>query len=257
MVTDKQSGTAEPDISGQNEPQDSRDYLRGRAAKWLVENVNRARRSPQFENALGAITRCITPEFREHGMDLAGTLASFACIEFSKKHGGGKRSLEEMWALGTGKTWKALCEFPERLRRIAKEMNQINETAFFAPAVYVNAKTIQAEIARKRFEQLPVTVNLYATALEMHTARIPKQWTKMIPPAPRGPSWPVPTLSYTVRVVTGKWHDKEIAELLNAGALALDVKGWNGVDALNIAQARSRWKKANPPSTQSSVKGTS
>lgn len=256
MVNDKQSGTVEPNVSGQNEPQDSRDYLRDHATKWLVETVNRARRSPRFENALAAITLCITPEVRERGMDLAGTLAAFACIEVSKKHGGGKKSLEGLWALGTGKTWKAMCEFPERLRRIAKEMKQINETAFFAPAAYVNAKTTQAEIIRKRFEQLPTTVNLYATALEMHTARIPKQWAKMILPVPRRPSWPVQALSYTVRFVTGKWHDKEVAELLNAGALALDLKGWNGVDALNIAQARSRWKKANPPSMPS-LKGTS
>jgi hypothetical protein len=249
MVNDKQSGTPAPNISGQNEPQDLRDYLRGHAAKWLVENVNRARRSARFENALTAITRCIAPEV-ECGMDLAGTLAAFACIEVSKKHGGGKKSLEGLWALGTGKTWKALCEFPERLRRIAKEMAQINESACLAPALYANAKTIQAQIIRKRLEQLPATVNFYATALEMHTARIPKQWAKMIqaqfPDRPRGPSWSVPVFSHIVRVATGKWHDKEIAELLNAGALALDVKGWNGVDALNIAQARSRWKKANP-----------
>ena len=248
MVDEKQSDPVETNTSGQNEPQDSGDYLRDHAAKWLIRIISRARQSPRFEHALAAITRCVTPEVRERGMDLAGILAAFACIEVSKRHGGGKKSLEKLWAFETGKTWKTLGEFPDRLRRMAKEIEQINVSPFFAPALYVNVKTIQAQLVRKRFEQLPGIINLYATGLEIHTARIPKQWAEAVPTSPSGPSWLLLLLSYTIKVVTGKWHDKEVAELLNAGAIALDVKAWGGVDALNVAQARSRWKKAKPPS---------
>jgi hypothetical protein len=225
----------------EDESQDARDYLGGHAAKWLIEKVNRVRRSPRFENALGAITACATPQVREHGMDLAGTLAALACIEVYKKRGRGTKSLEKLWAIGTGKTWKALGEFPDRLRRVAKEVEQINMSPLFAPAAYVNVKTIQADIFRKRLEQLPGIMNFYATGLEMHMTRVPKYWDQAFPPSPQGPSQTLLILSYTVKVCTGKWRDTQVADLLNAAAIALAEN--REFEALTIAQARARFKK--------------
>jgi len=225
----------------QDDSQGASDYLRSQAAKWLVESVRRARKCQRFEDALTAINECLTPHVRESEMDLASLLASFACMEVYQKRGKGKKSLEKFWPVGTGKTWKALREFPERLRRMAKEIEQVNRSSFFAPPFFVNAKTTQAGLVRKRFEQLPGIITLYATGLEMHIARVPKLWAQSLPQSPQGPSLVLLGLSHTVKVCTGKWRDKEVAELLNAAAIALGEK--REYDALYIAQARARWKK--------------
>lgn len=224
-----------------DEPQDIRDYLGGRAAKWLIERVDRAKREQRFENALSAITQHLSKQMRESGMDLTGPIAGFACLATSTGRSGGRKSFEKLAALGTGKTWKALAEFPERLRRIAKEVEQVNKSLFFAPALYVNAKTTQAEIVRKRFEQLPGIMSFYATGMEVHIARTPKLWAKTFPPSQGRHSPWLLLLSYAVKLATGKWHDAEVAELLNATAVALDET--REFDALTIAQARSRFKK--------------
>lgn len=224
-----------------DEPQDAREYLGGEAAKWLKERVDHAKKNERFERALAAITISLTSQVQEHVMALDDTLAAFACLGVSRKRGGGRKSFEKLAALGTGKTWKALAEFPERLRRIAKEVEQINKSPFFAPALYVNAKTTQAEIVRKRFEQLPGIISFYATGLEVHIDRTPNLWAKTFPPSQGGHSQWLLLLSYAVKLATGKWHDAEVAELLNATAVALDET--REFDALTIAQARSRFKK--------------
>jgi len=52
---------------------------------------------------------------------------------------------------------------------------------------------------------------------------------------------PLLRLSEVAEMATGKWHDREVADLLNAAALALDKE--SQFDAMTIAQARSRRKK--------------
>lgn len=232
----------EPSTAAQSQDQlrGARDYLRGHAEKWLVENVSRARKCQRFEEALATITGCLIPQVRESG-DLAETLAAFACIAVCKKRGRGKKSLEELLSIGTCKTWKALSEFPERLRRMAQEVEQINKSVLLAPPMYVNKKTMEAEIVRKRLNQLPGIMHLYATGLEMHIERMPKQLMELFRPSPNGePNWLL-LLSYSVRIATGKYRDREVAELLNTAAISLGEK--KQFDALDIAQARSRHRR--------------
>jgi hypothetical protein len=229
----------------QDEPQDVGNDLIGRAAKWILEDVNRLRKCRQFEEALTAITNRLSPHAVKFGMDTGNILATFACMAVYRKRGGRKELLEKVWAMGSRKTWKALREFPARLRRIAEEIEQVNRSLFFAPAVFVNAKTLQASLIKKRFEVLPGIIRFYATGLEMHIARIPKLWAQTLPPKPKGPSQSLLLLSRSVKVCSGKWHDQEVAELLNAAAVGLGVN--REFDAIQIAQTRGRSKKVKIP----------
>jgi hypothetical protein len=218
--------------------------LEAHAARWLIERESRVRQSPQFERALKAITDCEKEWPR--GRDLAGPLAAFACLAVSpnRPH---RKSWQKLWALETGKTWKALKDFPKRLRSMADEVKRVNASVFFSPAQIANAKTLKAEIVRKRFNQLPGIMHVYAAALEAHIARVPDLTAKSLPQASGGghSHWIV-LLSYTVKLATGKWRDREVAEFLNVTARALGElrpEEEDRFDALTIAQARSRFKK--------------
>jgi hypothetical protein len=224
-----------------NELLDARDYLSGHAAKWLIEKVNRARQCQRVKNALAAITQNQSEQARKRGMDLAGSLAAFACLEVSNKRGGGKKSFEKLAALGTGKTWKALAEFPERVRRMAREVEQVNASPRFAPPIFANADNLKAQRARKYFNMLPGIMLVYAGGLEAHIKRVPGFFEESFPRSSGGPSQWLLLLSYTVRVATDKWRDREVAELLSATAIALGKN--REFDAQTIAQARSRLKK--------------
>jgi hypothetical protein len=152
-----------------------------------------------------------------------------------------KKSLKNLWALGTGKTWKALREFPDRLRRMAKEVEQINASPLFAPARYINVKTTRAGFVRTGLEQLPAIMSFYANGLEMHIARLPKDWGQHFSASRQGYPPVLLYLSQIVKLFTGRWHDAKVADLLNAAAIALDERC--EFDFLTIAQARSRFKK--------------
>ena len=225
----------------QDEPQDARDYLSGHAAKWLIERVNPATQCQRFENALAAIAQNQSEQVSKRGMDLSGSLAAFACLEVSNKRGRGKKSFQKLAALGTGKTWKALIEFPERVRHMARDVEQLNLSPFFAPPIFANADNLKAQMARKYFKMLPGIMLVCAAGLEAHIKRVPGFFEKSFPRSSGGPSQSLLLLSYTVKVATDKWRDKEVAELLNATAIALGEN--REFDALTIAQARSRFKK--------------
>jgi hypothetical protein len=180
------------------------------------------------------------------GGDLAGPLTAFVCLAVSPR-GQYRRSWEKLWTLETGKTWKALKDFPRRLENMADEVERVNSSFFFSPAQIANAKTLKAEFARKHFNQLPGILHVYAAALEAHIERTPDLTARIFPQSPGGgPSQWVLLLSYTVKQATGKWRDREVAELLNAGARVLGEvrpEQEDRFDALTIAQARARFKK--------------
>lgn len=162
-------------------------------------------------------------------------------MEVSNKRGGGKKSFEKLAALGTGKTWKALAEFPERVRRMSREVERVNASPFFAPPIFANADNLKAQMARKYFRMLSGIMRVYAGGLEAHIKRVPRFFEKGFPRSSGGPSQWLLLLSYSVRLATDKWRDKEVAELLNATAIALGEN--REFDALTISQARSRFKK--------------
>jgi hypothetical protein len=199
---------------------------------------NRIRTNARFARALKAITDCQKQWMVES--DLAGLLAIFAFLAVSPNRRGYRKLREKVWPPETGKTWKVLKGFPDRLRKMAKEVERLNVSVFFAPATHLTAKTPQAEVVRRRFEGLPGCLRVYAEYVRRCMERLPAELQAALSWAPKKPL-SLLFLSTMVKAATGKWYDREVAELLNAAAIALDEKGQ--FDYLTIAQARYRWKK--------------
>jgi hypothetical protein len=132
---------------------------------------------------------------------------------------------------------------------MAKEVEQVNASTFFSTSMFFNAKTRQAELVRKRLGVLPGIMRVYAAGLENHIARVPDLTVKSYPSSSDAQARWLVLLSYVVKLATGKWMDKEVAELLNATAIALGER--REFDALTVTQHRSRWKKREVTVTRS------
>jgi hypothetical protein len=115
---------------------------------------------------------CLKGPLQDHGITPVESLTSCACLAVAC-HAPTRKTWEELWASGTGRTWKALKDFPDRLRPMAKEVEQVNESPFFAPFMFVNAKARHAELVRKRLSVLPGIMRVYAAGLEAHIAGVP------------------------------------------------------------------------------------
>jgi hypothetical protein len=59
-------------------------------------------------------------------------------------------------------------------------------------------------------------------------------------------------LSHFAKAMTGRYCDTEIADLLNATAMAMGCENLAGIDALDLAQARHRYRVPTPymPTTE-------
>ncbi len=224
------------------------DSLDDRARRWLSERTDRLKSNTRFARALKAI---IALQFTGlYPPDLALTLTFFACMAVTPK-GSSRKPWEKIWALETGKTWKSLTEFPDRLRRMADEIERVNGSLWFSPAQYISAQTRMGELVRKRFEILPGMLRLYAAGLKLRNARLPVLKDQVYPPSKGTPMNYIVGVSCVVKVTTGRYRDREVADLLNAAAVALEKKDLEEkrsmarFDALTIAQARSRFFKRN------------
>lgn len=215
------------------------------AMDWINSRLARVMRDADFGRALRAITeRGSTPP--SVIQMVSPLLVSLAILAVSP-HRVNRASWENLWTYTTGKTskerksWKALKDFPGRIKGMAHEIELVNGSTFFAPATFVNVKTPQAQIVRRRFEQLPAIMRLYAEGLRQQIQRVPVLSAKAIPSIQRGGDDTLVSLSSVIKTITGKWLDRQGADLLNAAAVALGVE--RQFEALTIAQARSRWKK--------------
>jgi hypothetical protein len=174
-------------------------------------------------------------DVRCYGSDLSRELTTWACRAVSP-HQGRPTSLDH-WAEGTGKTWKALREFPNRLEKIAEEVESINKAdpSFYARRRGKVLGTFELLRLQEECMQLPVMIRGYAKTLKERN-------TAVFIATPRsGSSNALFQLSETVKFLTGAYHDQEVSDLLNAVANALGER--KQFDATGIAQARSRFKK--------------
>jgi hypothetical protein len=163
------------------------------------------------------------------GQDLSGAFAVRACLAvLPVTHS--IRWREGIWLQGTGRSWKALTEFPTRLQRVADEIENLNAKFFCISEACRNPTLVS-------FNRVPMILRSYAETLGRRAARIPKAF-----PMPRRGKW-VSELSTFTMLVTGRFCDKEVAELLNGASTALDLEKDPHFDALTIAQARSRLNK--------------
>lgn len=141
----------------------------------------------------------------------------------------GRAYWHKLFASGTGKSWKALTEFPKRIRRMAEELNKLLHHDYFADERAID------------FSSLPSSLNDYADRIDSQIEElpIPRSHARL-----RYSQWAL-HLSRRVKALTGRVCDRQVADLLNAVNLVLNGEkdSKRDFDALTIAQARARFKK--------------
>jgi hypothetical protein len=164
--------------------------------------------------------------------DMLTTLACAVIISGSPS----RKDNRNLVAAAVGKTWKALEEMPQRVENIAREVEKVNAHPILAPAGQADRQTQSVKNALSRLGELPGSMRLWAKALRERTQAIRRDYAVIIN---RGKP-PLYWLQFFVKGATGKPNDREVADLLNAAAIALGEEPT--FDALSLAQARSRRK---------------
>jgi len=155
---------------------------------------------------------------------------------------------KENWAQNTGKTWKSLVEFPGRLRRMAEEVEHLSRSHFFDPRA-ITSEIPLAIFAKREFSILPVTLKNYASWLEEQAGSISAYRKYFYLSPSRERSFFIYLVSEQVKLITGRFCDPEVAELLNAADLLLNPDKTHrdkGFDAPTLALLRARWKRKVP-----------
>ena len=202
--------------------------------EWFRIRVAKLCGDQKYQFRLKAITTEQTGAWA--GRDCTRELTVLACSAVSP-HQGRPATLERTWASKTGKTWKALRVFPERLREMADEVERINagDPMFFARTRHWNVDRYESGKLRDACEQLPELMRSYAKALtDCNEFRV-----RVTPVSGRLKA--LLALSELVKYFTGAYRDKQVSELLNTAANVFEERVQ--FDALRIAQARSRDRK--------------
>jgi hypothetical protein len=164
-----------------------------------------------------------------------------------------KENFERRFAQDTGKTWKALAEFPDRLRRLAEEVKGLSRSPFFDPlrtATTILPDNTHWDFAKRDFCMLHLFLESYSYWLDERVKRVSALGKHFYRRAPRGKlSLFTIHVSEQVKLTTGGWHDRLVADLLNAADLVLNpdtAKCGPRFDEQSIVLQRSRNKTKNP-----------
>lgn len=214
--------------------------------EWRDKNVPCLMADASFRQALEALCKTNglpseSPWEREF-RDAVALFASLAVVKTAKR-----QSFEQLWAQNTGKTWKTLKQFPERLRNMAKEVKLMNASSFFSPKLLVADKVPSDSIQNivSRFSDLPDILYYYANGVEAVLQKLPAATSEYYWREPGHSPW-IDQLLQLVNHVTGHFRDSELAGLLNAARAVLrpDERNTNkGYDAQTLADYRSRRKR--------------
>ena len=211
----------------------------------MREQIARLEQNPKYAEARRDILDRVTQPGWRVALDGSLThpdpslLTTLACaVVFSdrltRKESLGGVSIEE-----TGKTWKALREFPERIESVAGEIERVNAGGLFAPEKQIDTENEQAESFRQGFRELPGMLRAWSKTLKERMKVIRRLDTAVF-----GDSDPRKYLQFLVKESTGKPNDPLVANLLNATAQVLDRP--YGIDAASLAKARFRRRKGSP-----------
>lgn len=143
-----------------------------------------------------------------------------------------KEHWEVTWAHDTGKSWKALTEFPDRLRKVSAEVRGVHGSAYFNPErairggladwadfsgrVFSGENDEFVDFVKKQFSLLPATLDRYAQWLEVQVKGINALMKHFYLSTPRKHSLFIDKVSDEVKQITGQFHDRQVADLLNA-----------------------------------------
>ncbi len=208
----------------------------------MREQIARVEQYPRYAEARQAILDGITKTGWRAALDGSLTcpdpslLTTLACAVVFSGHLTRKESLDGVSIEETGKTWKALREFPERIESLAGEIEKVNAGGLFAPEKQIDPKKEQGECFRQGFRELPDMLRAWSKALKERMKVI-----RRLDAAVFGDSDPQAHLQFLVKESMGKPNDPLVANLLNAAARALDRP--YGIDAANLAKARFRRRK--------------
>jgi hypothetical protein len=181
-------------------------------------------------------------------LDLVPIFAALAVVSGGSR----KETWGKFWSAGTGKTWKALREYPRRLREMAKEVESINDSPFFSPERSITSKTPLAVHWKRQLLRLPAALRRYAEWLESWAERIPALQEQYSHRSRRGHSPSLGYLSTLAKVMTGRYCDSEVSEVLNAADLVLNPgKPKSGLRFCpqTMADLRARQKKKKATGT--------
>lgn len=207
----------------------------------MREKIALLEQNQQYASARKAILDCVTEPGWRAVMDGRAThpdpdlLTTLACATVFSGHLSRKTSLNSVAVEETGKTWKAVGEFPNRVEAIAREMEKVNG-GLLAPENQINAKAPDAERFRQSFRDLPSMLRVWAKALRERIKAI-----RRLDAAVFGDSNPRDYLQFLVKNSTGKPNDRLVANLLNAAAGMLGKP--DGFDSTSLAKARLRRRR--------------
>jgi hypothetical protein len=233
-----------------------------RFVRSLLRQMRQAERNAQYTDALAEITRLIdrrrlglpASEFRKVLREMSVMLTSLACafvVSRRMRSARGERSVrrrrsvrlersEQNRSKGTGKTWRSLREFPERIERMAQEIQQINKSAVAAP--YRQIGTVKTGLDKRTchtLRALPQTMQVYAESLRQRIWLLAALYSSSFP----SNSTTLGFLTDNVYYWTGKYHDELVADLLCTAGHALDCE--LRFDALRIAKFRHLRNKSS------------
>jgi hypothetical protein len=153
------------------------------------------------------------------------------------------------WTSHTGRTWKALKAFPGQLRRMADEVEKINSGLICPPEPSSEPRSQLDFLVGHSISMLPVILRYYAAAVNVETEKFSAVMKEFPPRQRESPHPGAFLLSLIVKISSGRFHDREVAELLNAADLVLNPGKQDrdkGFDAQTLADLRSR-RKRKPP----------
>jgi hypothetical protein len=259
------SGLSVPSELGSPEP----DFKRKMVADFYQMNIPRLLADRRYSGALRTLERRRTEALRRAEKSGKGPLSWIAAktgeerqdcermmeslmdlVTFVTAVGVTKSATkstdERLWSVGTGKTWKALREFPQRLLNVAREIEQLNQSPMFFPDKAITAKTPSANYARIQFGRLPGILRMYGTWVEVWTSKIPAVMGELLGRRSRGKADALVAVSNLIAIVTGRFNDNDTAELLNAADLVLNPTSGRDEPRFHpqtLADLRSRLKR--------------
>lgn len=190
-------------------------------------------------------------------------LYAFLAVRRKRSHRPSTREdWEERWARDTGKAWKSLKEFPDRIRKISAQVKGVHGSAYFNPERAIRGGLVGwadfsslvfsgkdddfVDFAKRQFDLLPATLNAYATWLEVQIKGVSALMKHFYCNAPRKHSRFIGFVSNEVKRITGQFRDRQVADLLNVADRLVNPKDQGNDDRFDeqtITLLRSRQKR--------------
>lgn len=202
--------------------------------EWFRKRHSRLQKDRDFvreQDSLIELKTSILPK-----EDFETLLSWYVCAAVSP-HQNFHAVLDRVWASKAGMTWKSVRRFPERLRRLANEVERTNagDPLFYARQRSNKTDRNENEFLQILCGQLPDNIRTYAKTLEERNITVEL--------TTRRRSSPLFNLSDLVRFITGGYRDNQVASLLNTASFALDGEKRDKFDAQTIVQARYRHRR--------------